>query len=214
MEIIVHALPPELSQYGDDAPLAKKQMAHLPFSALYQSFQKFDAAMPGNWADFECLEPGDTLRLIPDAAATAFEAIGMTNSASLLAFWQEPGRATDERPIVYIDSEGSPVGVFAASFAEFLTLLPYGLEFIYRLITRLIDLQKEPDLQGIYYHEITSGQLQTVLAEHQQQYPWQTDYRVWLATVAGLAVASDPLATIRTAFDYHANLEEWLSHNS
>jgi hypothetical protein len=68
-------------------------MASLSFSELYHAFQDFVAANPGGWDDFERLDPEDTLSLIPAETegryvrqVDAFEAIGMTNSASLIAF--------------------------------------------------------------------------------------------------------------------------------
>jgi hypothetical protein len=184
---------------------------------LYQAFQLFDDDSPERWADFERLNPDDLLRLVPEVSegphagqSQAFEAIGMTNSASLIAFWQEPNLVGIERPIVYIDSEGSPTSVFADSFADFLTLLPYGTDFLYAIINQSERVRARPELLGTVYKPFTPIDAQEALEINQQEYPEQKQYMEWLTTVAGLAIAPDPVSLMEQAYQQHTNLEKWL----
>jgi len=194
-------------------------MPHLSSAELQQAFQRFIDENPDErLTDFEELDPTDTLRLIPTETegpyagqADTFEAIGMVNSASLLAFWQEPGLSSAaERPIVYIDSEGSPTTVFADSFADFLTLLPYGTEFLYKIINQMERARANPHLLGVRFQPITPADAQAALAANRQEYSLHAQYVEWLRTVAGLAVAPDPVGLIEQAFQRHTNLETWL----
>ncbi len=192
-------------------------MSPLSSSELYHAFQAFVAANPSGWDDFERLDPEDTLGLIPDETegryvrqVDAFEAIGMTNSSSLIAFWQEPGLATAERPVVYIDSEGSPTTVFADSFADFLAVLPYGTKFLYKVIDQSERARANPALLGNIFQPITLADAQAALKFQQQQYPLHARYVDWLTTVAGLVLAPDPVALMEQTYQQHTNLEKWL----
>jgi hypothetical protein len=188
-----------------------------PFE-LYQAFQLFDDNSPERWADFERLDPDDLLRLVPEVSegpragqSQALEAIGMTNSASLIAFWQEPNLLGTERPIIYIDSEGSPTSVFADSFADFLTLLPYGTDFLYNVINQSERVRARLELLGTVYKPFTSIDAREALEINQQEYPMQKHYLDWLTTVAGLAIAPDPVSLMERAYQQHMNLEKWLN---
>jgi hypothetical protein len=193
-------------------------MTSLSFPELHRAFQDFVATNPSGWDDFERLDPEDTLGLIPDKTEgqyvrqiDAFEAIGMMNASSLIAFWQESGPSAVERPIVYIDSEGSPTAVFAGSFADFLTLLPYGTRFLYKVINQSERARANPALLGIRFQPITLADAQVALEFQQHKYPQHAQYVEWLTIVAGLVIAPDPVALMEQAYQQHTSLEKWLN---
>lgn len=139
-------------------------------------------------ADLELDPDGDLIdhlgKAVPKDSLIAF---GQHGSGSLVALWRrDPGAPLARAPVVWIDSEGDPVEVFAPDFAGFLRLLPFGLGQIYDLIRRaqrMRDRAADPGAIVIEDADLREG-LAMVASELDE----------WSA--AGLPPARDPLAIV------------------
>lgn len=143
--------------------------------------------------------------------ATAFEVFGLTGNGSYLAFWQPGDAATTQRLICYLDSEGSAWGVFAASFAEFLTLLPYSLELSATILFHCTWVHRSPDnAPPLNAKELAQEFVPMFTAQMAAECPSLPAYAEWLTQTAGLAVAARPVEQIIDAYRSHPNLDDWL----
>jgi hypothetical protein len=85
--------------------------------------------------DFEGSEEPVTEALIGRDPGDHFLTVGHTGSASMYALWRpDPAGGFADAPVVYLDSEGDPQKVIAASLDDFLTVLPYDAGTLYDLI--------------------------------------------------------------------------------
>jgi hypothetical protein len=186
-------------------------------STLQQAFDQF-ATTPDyayEWDDFEPLEPdefpayyssADDNRPAPE---DAFTAIGMNGAHSVIAQWDAPSRSAGEWPIVWLDSEGTPTGVFANNFAEFLSILPYGMIYIKHIIYSIQREEGDPDIAQFQQNRFTVAAAQQALEEHRKNYPGSHLYLSWLHQM-GLQEAANPALLIRQAYQQHTKLEKWL----
>ena len=191
-------------------------MSHLPLPALLRAFRSFCQAYSFQFADFELpVTPSKDVLGFTNSAeqAAAFEVIGQTGNGSLIAFWQEPRRSVDEMPVVWLDSEGVPVAVFANSFAEFLSLLPFGTDLI-RSIVSACDFSQsnnDPNLTLASAAQIHPAEVIAEMWEFNKSVdPEQPAYVEWLTETVGLTVAEQPIAVIEQAFQSHASVRHWL----
>ncbi len=140
----------------------------------------------------------------------AFAAIGMNNAHSLIAQWDAPGRLTvAEWPIVWLDSGGGPSGVFASTFAEFLTVLAYGTAFIQRTLRAFQEAELPLSHVEADTQLFTPLGAQSALQAHEQLHAGSNRYLSWLQQT-GLEPAPNPAVLMRTAYQKHPNLEVWL----
>jgi hypothetical protein len=186
-------------------------------STLQQAFEQF-ATTPDyayEWDDFEPLAPDEFPEFYSSvgdgrpALEEAFVAIGMNGAHCVIAQWDAPSRVVAEWPIVWVDSEGSPTGVFANAFSEFLTILPYGTVFIYNSLFKIQQMERKPELAQYQEDFFTIEAAQQALEEHQQNHPGSQLYLSWLHQI-GLEKAANPALLIRQAYQRHTKLEKWL----
>lgn len=59
---------------------------------------------------------------------------GKNKAGCLFCYWKEASEDTEESPVAWIDSEGSPNAIFASNLYQFFELLPYGTGAIYDII--------------------------------------------------------------------------------
>jgi hypothetical protein len=65
--------------------------------------------------------------------------IGKNKAGCLICTYDNQG-ATERGSVVWLDSERSPSGIFADNLEMFFSLLPYGMGFLYEIISGGIDI--------------------------------------------------------------------------
>lgn len=204
------ALPQVVPGFSVDGFVALFDQLKLPHSlsdapppplagaALQRAFWRFRGRY--DIADFEyyAYEEEHLVELAGSAEkATAFELLGTTEEGgSVLALWQRPGQPAAERPVVWLDADGNPPAVLAASLADFLTLLPYGTAALY-------ELARDPTADA--------PDPEALLADNAAAHEGADIYRRWLAEVAGLAIAPQPPQLVAQAAPLLPELQQWLA---
>ncbi len=193
-------------------------MPALSEAELIAAFAKF-CQEADFYAGFEELGPPDLPEHLEALAiltgspekVTAFEAFGLTGNGSYVAFWQPAGTPATQRLICYLDSEGNSWGVFAASFAEFLTLLPYSIGLPDTILFHCTWLHRSPDsAPPLNVEELTEQFVPMFTAEMAVECPSLPAYVEWLTQTVGLSVAARPVEQIIDAYRSHPNLDDWL----
>ena len=182
---------------------------------LFAAFREFcqENDFPADIEDTTPDEPNtiEALNILVGSPAKvgAFEVFGLTGNGSYVAFWQAPGTDATQRLICYLSSEGWSWGVCAGSFAEFLTLLPYGIGLISTALFHCSQAHHYPD-DPLNVEELSQEFVPMFTAQMQEQYPDLSAYEAWLAQTTGLTIAAQPVARVIEAYYAHPNLEDWL----
>jgi hypothetical protein len=181
---------------------------------LLRAFNHFCEKAAEEFADFELVRnPEEKLRkLLDDQGEVArFQVIGQHGTASLIAFWRDDKDIDFTRsPIVWLSSEGFPNSVFANSFADFLSLLPYGTGFIYDVLCNYYYHKESPDLQPSPEEKFTPEEIGSYLTQNEKQYRGHAELVEWLEHQVKVGIAKDPLSVIKEAIASHADLASWL----
>ena len=162
------------------------------------------------FVDFEVLahDPTSFNQLLPNSIHDQFILIGQHGSGSLIAIWKEKKLPADQLPLVWIDSEGTPINVFANNFAEFLTLLPYDTGFIYDLISKWEYFANNPNSNPENYYD--SKMLKEILEENRINYSSLAEYEKWLHDEMVLMTATNPVKMVGDAIRNHPGMIELL----
>lgn len=140
-----------------------------------------------------------------------FQVIGRHGTGSLIAFWREDkGADLAVAPVVWLSSEGFPNSVFANSFSDFLSILPYGTGFIYDVLSNYYFYKEDPDLQPSPEEKFTPEEISSYLVENETRYPGHAALVDWLLHEAKVEIAKDPLSVIKGAIASHPDLASWL----
>jgi hypothetical protein len=184
-------------------------MTTLSDAELRQAFTLFCQRIT-HFDDFEFVPVGDSQQVYASdfapELASKLDIFGLMGEGSTIASWQEPGNAGPSLPIVLIGSEGI-AAVFASSFAEFLSLLPYGMGYIDNILFRLEEEQESPSQHANHF---TIARAHAVLAAHAERYSDHQLYVDWLTHTAQLAIAPDPAAVMGRAYQAHQKFDQWL----
>ncbi len=182
--------------------------------SIVAKFEDFCRNSPNEFADFQLVkEPETKLKVLldDDRKATDFQVIGRHGAGSLIAFWKEDKEADFmHSPIVWLSSEGFPNSVFANSFDEFLSILPYGTDFIYDVLSNYYFHKQSPRLQPSPKQKFTSAKMKSYFNQHKKQYEGHDELMAWLTNHATIAVAENPLSVIEKAIPAHSDLASWL----
>jgi hypothetical protein len=167
-----------------------------------------------DFSDFELVrDPEQKLRRLLDdqGKVGSFQVIGQHGTASLIAFWRD-NKDIDfaHSPIVWLSSEGFPNSVFANSFADFLSILPYGTGFIFDVLCNYYYHKDDPDLQPSPEEKFTPEEISSYLTENEKRYQGHTELINWLNHEVKVGIAKDPLSVIKGAIVSHADLATWL----
>ncbi len=186
-----------------------------PVPALIEKFHRMNLSPGKFFSDFEALMHRETSLefLLPEVLHDKVIVLGQDRSASLVVAWKEKELPADKLPVAWIDSEGDPADVFAESFGEFLSLLPYGTGFIYDVLVRWKYHQEDPSVYQPPSNEYTTEKLSAQLEENRKEFPGLAEYEKWLVNEAGLQIAADPVAMIGEAMKRHPGLKELVAKN-
>jgi hypothetical protein len=184
-------------------------MTPLTDSALRQAFDIL-CQTTTDISDFEWVSFQDGKQLYTRTfsveQAAKLEIIGITGDGSSIACWHQPGCVAPSLPVVWIGSEGI-ASVFADSFADFLSLLPYGTGYIDDI---LFNYHLERSSPGRYAIDFTQASAHGALAANAEEHTDHFAYVEWLTHTAGLSIASDPVTVIDHARQMHSNFEQWM----
>lgn len=145
-------------------------------------------------------------------ARDKFIVIGQHPSHSLIAYWILPKHDISNAPIVWLDSEGSPMCVFCSSIQEFLSLLPYNTGMIYDIICAWQRYLKNPS-------KITPSARfdQSVLDENLQElessFPSYKNFTDYITNVIGVSRAVDPVKIIGDSIQKFPSLEDYIKES-
>lgn len=181
---------------------------------LLTAFIDFCEKVVDEFSDFELVRnPEQKVRKLlgNQGKVEYFQVIGQHGTGSLLACWRD-NKDIDFAlsPIVWLSSEGFPNSVFANSFADFLSLLPYGTGFIYDVLSNYYYYKESPDLQPSPEEKFTPNEISTYLTENEKRYKGHTELVNWLNHDVKVGIAEDPLSVIKGAIVSHVDLASWL----
>lgn len=183
---------------------------------LFNSFSEICNTL--EFTDFEITPNQDKniSDLIPDVdVAKQFKVIGKIASGSLICFWQyDSKKSILDSPIVWIDSEGFPNGVFANSFSEFLSLLPYSTGFIYNLLSNHLLYTDNPKIFINPYKKFTKAKIKSFIQDNKKEYSDYNKFIHWLTIDIGITIEPNPLEVIQNAFNTYPRLDKLLENKS
>jgi hypothetical protein len=187
-------------------------MSTLPTESLLAAFKEFLQQLPVQQDDLEPLDNAEDLSTdFKGAKGTFFEPVAQESSGGHVALWQEPGLPqTAERPVVWLDGDGSPFAVCASSLSDFLAVLPYGTGFIRRILNANINHRQSPENflpPNVLYLPEDEAEYLAKQAASAEAY---SAYVQWLSETVGRLPLENPVEIISRAFSTHTNVEEWL----
>lgn len=181
---------------------------------LLTEFMNFCETAADDFTDFDLVRnPEQKLKGLLDneSKVEQFQVIGRHGTDSLICFWREDKRVDLAlAPVVWLSSEGFPNSVLADSFSEFLSILPYGIGFIYDVLSNYYFYKEDPDLQPSPEEKFTSEEISSYLAENEKRYQGHAALVDWLLHEAKVEIAKDPLSVIKGAIASHPDLASWL----
>ena len=101
-------------------------------TSLYNKWLAFTSNRAVVEYDFNFLKDEPVIELLGDFAKQKLSAFGEHASESVISFYSNvPGSPVDEVPVAWLDSEESPCPVVSKNLKDFLSVLPYGMGFVY-----------------------------------------------------------------------------------
>lgn len=133
-----------------------------------------------------------------------------TGNDSCIAIWNAKiDQSLDPKPIIWLDSEGSPMSVIASNFEDFFGLLSYGTGVMYDASLQLEDFSSLniPDLlpPEEYSEEQLEEHVEICTDEHEEY----QEYLDWL-TQQNISKPIKPLSLIEKARSENPSISEWL----
>jgi hypothetical protein len=185
---------------------------------LFDQFKTFCAQHELEIADFEITESinqSAKLYFENKSILQHFKPIGKDKSDSIIFFWNPEKKGNFEKaPIVYFSSEGFPTNVVANSFKDFLSLLPYGIGFIYDALSRYGYYKSNPKLYEDPSKEYTRKKLQEFIDENKNEFEGSVLFVKWLNQTVKIPTSQKPHKIIENAIQTQPNLNDWLQiHN-
>ncbi len=180
---------------------------------LQLKFVEFVNQSEGEFADFYLTKTGSAklASLVGGENVNFFEVIGAHSSHSLICYWEhESGLAVNQRPVVWLDSEGSPNSVFAPGFKDFISLLPYNSSLIYDIISSWIHYKEDPETIHSPKQLFTGNALKKRLYDAQARYAAYGKFMDWL-NKNNIPICKNPVTMIGETIDFYPDLTAWLS---
>lgn len=142
-------------------------------------------------------------------ASKYFYGLFEEGTGSIICTWQYESNS-NEKPIVWLDSEGIPISVIANNFKDFLSLMYYGYGMIWHAASNIenfnplyFDGASEPE--EFSQDKLLKYKLDEI-KEHEERY---NAFLQWCET-NGISPNESPIRTIEKAISNHPKLDEWL----
>lgn len=197
-------------------PSFNKSPENFQSPLMLNDFLKFWKKSKNPFAGLNQIKNSDTSirSLLSKKVTSKFIAFAEHDTESLVAFWLHDGTTSPENaPIVWLDSEGSPNGVFANTTQDFLTILPYGTGLIYEFLYCWEDYIRDPQETPHPKEELDAERINSFLEETKEEFSGWKNLVDWLDSVNIDWKSVNPFQIMEKAFTAHPNLDEWLEKN-
>jgi hypothetical protein len=137
--------------------------------------------------------------------------IGKHSSGSLIASWQNDGTSNKlENPIVWIDSEGSPICVIADNYLQFLSILPYGIVLFYDIVSTWESIKSNKERFSEFSEKFNLSYCKSLLAENDN---FNKDSITKIDKIINenkISIETNPFTKIIKAIENNTDFEAWL----
>jgi hypothetical protein len=162
--------------------------------------------------DFFDLRESNVSELLGVFANERLIAFGEHASGSVISFYSKKAEApVDEVPVAWLDSEGSPCIVISNTLKEFLSILPYGMGFIYTIASVIENNLGDPSVLEKARQRVTQN-ANELLEEARKRFLDIDDLLKWLAS-ENITVSTDPVKLIVEAHEKNTDLTPWIAEN-
>lgn len=169
-----------------------------------EALHAFIAAQPEKSIDFSPAGPTPGAALVPADKLPQLKVLGQNAAGCLVVAWKE--KETDDfytnAPIAWMDSEGSPAAVFAASLAEFFQLLYFDTGFVFDVLSKLERKQAVKPMNA--------KDLDNYISDCYDYYPGYKAFTEFLQNDLKTAQPAHPDAIIQQAYNAHPGFSAWL----
>jgi len=178
-------------------------------TSFYESWLSFSSSQSIVECEFFDLKESPVTELLGDFSKERLTAFGEHASGSLLTFYSKNIEASvEEAPVAWLDSEGSPCIVISNNLKEFLSILPYGMGFIYTVASLIENDLGNIDLRSKAMEKITQNGNE-LLEESRKRFLSIDDLLNWLAS-KNIQPANDPVKLIVEAHEKNRDLTPWI----
>lgn len=158
----------------------------------------------GYYTDYNfAVQNSPGLSLAGPLAAQITPVAGNKAGCVVAIYRREPAAPPETQPLVWLDSEGSPNGIFAQHLNAFLCLIPFGSGLIYDVLTHCLASYQQHGLAPMQGFEALAAGARSCMQ------PACEEYRRWLSQ-RGLEEEKDPVGAIRDAFLIEPGFEDKL----
>lgn len=171
---------------------------------MFVAFNEFLSSSTSPVGDIRVAEAKeDTLKaLMGERYSDKVKSFAANNAGCYIALW---GEVDDSSPVLWLDSEGFPLSVFANNFAEFLSLIAYDTGAIYEVVSSCRYFTDDPANNSDPKKRFTPSYLKMLLEISQQNNSGHASLVEWLGQ-HGVEVAEDPVALVMAAMKDHPNV--------
>lgn len=170
----------------------------------------------GNHSIVECdffdFKENPVTELLGDFSKERLIAFGEHASGSLLTFYSKNIElSVEEAPVAWLDSEGSPCIAISNNLIEFLSILPYGMGFIYSIASVIENNLGDSSILAKARQKVTQN-ANELLEESKKRFLGIDDLLTWLASKS-IQVSNDPVKIIAEAHEKNSDLTPWIAEN-
>lgn len=179
---------------------------------FYEEWLKFTINQSIVECDFFDLSEKPVTEYFGDFSKERLVAFGEHASGSILAFYsKEDNSSVEEAAVAWLDSEGSPCIIISNSLKEFLSILPYGMGFIYSVASIIEDNLDNPELLSKANEKLSKGS-DELIQESKQRFLSIDELILWIIS-KNILVATDPVKLIVNAHEKNSDLTSWIAEN-
>lgn len=162
---------------------------------------------------FSAVKDDPLKKLVGAFAPQRLTAFGRHASASVIAFYskKDKGNDIDKTPLAWLDSEGSPNIVISNNLKEFLSIIPYGMEYVYDVaafIERNLNDAALLEKVKARFQETPDGLIEASknrFLDVDEILQWLDDHNIPLS--------KDPVQLIVRAHENNNDLSPWIKEN-
>lgn len=183
----------------------------LEAGTLYEKWISFTETRSVLECEFYKLDSSKPEELLGKFSKERLVSFGEHASGSLFCFYSLDKQSTDNAPVAWLDSEGSPCVVISKNLRDFLSLLPFGSGFIYTVAAAIDSNYGANNLQEIILAKFQDDP-QLLLADAKNRFIEVSTFIEWLASES-IEVNSNPVQAILDAHLSQPDLIDWIVKN-
>lgn len=153
--------------------------------------------------------------LLNKNASTFFRAYFQNSADDLICLWDITASFNnyDTLPVVLLSSEGTPNIVIASNFDEFLSVLPYGIDFIVEIAEYFDEYNKYKDIFSPPDEMFSNDIIKKKIKQQSKKYSGQTSLINFISNDLGIPLTENPVTLIHNAFETFPNVQQWIDSN-